>query len=65
MSTCIYRITYQDGYYTDWKTACGHSLRMEAPMQIGFSFAPLPTDNGAKFCRWCGSQVDITKETRR
>lgn len=58
MSTCTYIKIRSDGYGTDWKTKCGHAVRCEAPMEVGFSFDPLPNEDG-EFCRYCGKKIHI------
>lgn len=58
---CIYRKVAQDGYGADWVTACGHGLRMEAPIEVGFSFPPKPTDNGHQFCGFCGKPIELNE----
>ena len=53
---CTYEKTSADGYGTNWETECGRMLRMEAPIEVGFSFAPLPNEDG-KFCQYCGKKI--------
>jgi hypothetical protein len=60
---CEYRKVDQDGYGADWKTACGHQIRMEAPIEVGFSLPPLPTDDGHKFCGFCGRPIQLKDQT--
>ena len=57
-STCIYTKHKSDGYGTDWKTSCGWVLRCEGPIDVGFSPAPLPTEDG-KYCHFCGKEIEL------
>lgn len=59
--SCIYTLTDSNGYYDTWKTSCGKSIRINAPEEIGMSFAPLPTDDGARFCTYCGKPIMLRK----
>jgi hypothetical protein len=65
MTACVYAIQHEDGYETRWATSCGHTVVCEAPEEVGFSFAPLPTDDGQKFCSWCGGTVQLDKKERQ
>lgn len=59
--TCVYTKAKESrwsGYGTDWKSACGHSVRCEAPIDVGFSSAPLPNEDG-KFCHYCGKVIEL------
>lgn len=58
--TCTYTEGKSDGYGTNWKTACGKRVRCEAPIEVGFSFAPKPNEDG-KFCHFCGKEI-VLKE---
>jgi len=55
---CVYTKERQDGYGTDWSTACGRDVRCEAPVDVGWSFAPLPNEGG-KFCHFCGKEIEL------
>ncbi|MFT4064315.1 hypothetical protein [Paraburkholderia sp.] len=61
-ATCVYRKVAQDGYGADWKTDCGYEIRMEAPIDVGFGFAPKPTDDGRKFCGFCGKPIELKEK---
>ena len=58
---CKYKKVSVDGYGTDWKTQCGKKLRCEAPIDVGFSFAPLPNEDG-KYCHFCGKLIKLVKK---
>ena len=60
MSTCKYTKHSQDSYGTNWRTACGNKVRCEAPIDVGFSFDPLPNEGG-KFCHFCGGLIVLHK----
>lgn len=62
--TCTYTKKSMDSYGTNWKTQCGHIVRCEAPIEVGFSFDPLPNEDG-KFCPYCGGEIELDKEVRR
>lgn len=55
---CRYTKRESDPYGTDWTTACGHAVRCEGPVEVGFSFDPLPNADG-KFCPHCGKLIEI------
>lgn len=57
--SCAYRKTSSDGYGTNWRTACGHRVRCEAPIEVGMSFAPLPNADGAIYCPYCGKLIEL------
>jgi hypothetical protein len=59
-TVCAYTKTGSDGYGTDWKTNCGRTLRCEAPIDVGFSSAPLPNEDG-EYCHFCGKKIKISK----
>ena len=56
MKTCTYTKKSSDSYGTNWTTQCGNGVRCEAPIDVGFSFDPLPNENG-KFCHFCGGEI--------
>lgn len=59
---CVYREIGSDGYGTDWQASCGYQLRCSAPIDVGWSFDPLPTENG-KYCHKCGGEI-VLKERK-
>lgn len=59
MGDCTYKETNSDGYYTTYKTTCGKSVSYEVPEEVGMCFAPLPTDNGNKYCSYCGGVLKV------
>ena len=59
--TCTYTKGKSDSYGTNWKTACGNHVRCEAPIDVGFSFDPLPNENG-KFCHFCGKEIALKEK---
>lgn len=59
---CEYKKKSSDGYGTNWWTECGHRVRCEAHIEVGFNSAPLPNEDG-KFCHYCGKEI-IIKEKR-
>lgn len=61
MSTCNYRLVKTDGYSDVYSTDCGKTVRYEAPIEVGISFAPSPTDGGSKFCTYCGGKIKAHK----
>jgi len=63
MITCQYTKIKSDSYGTNWKTSCGKEVRCEAPIEVGFSFDPLPNANG-KFCSFCGKEI-VLKEFKK
>lgn len=58
---CTYTETGSDGYGTNWKTECGSNIRMEAPIEVGISFAPKPNEDG-KFCYYCGKEIALKEK---
>jgi hypothetical protein len=58
---CVYIKNITTPYGTHWKTKCGHGIYMEAPIKVGFSFAPLPNEGG-KFCHYCGKEIEIRQK---
>lgn len=56
--TCTYTKAKQDSYGTNWDTGCGSHVRCEAPIDVGFSFDPLPNEGG-KFCPYCGKLIEL------
>lgn len=59
---CEYRKVKQDGYEAVWKTECGNKVYCEAPIEVGISFPPLPTDDGRKFCAYCGEKIELREK---
>ena len=59
--SCIYTRTDMNGYYDTWKTSCGKNIRIDAPEEVGMSFAPLPTDGGGIYCTYCGKKIMLKK----
>lgn len=64
MQVCEYIKQSQDGYGTNWKTSCGHKIRYNAPIEVGFSSAPLPNESG-KFCSFCGKLIEIPEPYKK
>lgn len=64
-SFCVYKKVTSDGYGDTWKTECGKRLYYEAPEEVGFSFAPLPTDNSCKYCSYCGGEIILDEKSTR
>ena len=56
--SCTYRKIGSDGYGTDWVSSCNKRVRMISPIDVGFSFDPLPNEDG-KFCPYCGEEIII------
>jgi hypothetical protein len=56
--TCTYTRKNSDGYGTLWTTSCGRKHYIEAPIEVGMSFAPLPNKDG-KYCHYCGKQIKV------
>lgn len=44
-----------------YKTSCGKKERYDAPIEVGMCFAPEPTDDGRKFCTYCGKRIKVIK----
>lgn len=61
MKTCKYIEIGHDSYGTNWKTECGRTVRCEAPIDVGFSFDPLPNEDG-KFCPYCDGEIVLKVE---
>lgn len=61
MSTCLHEKVKSDGYSDTWKTQCGHEYRIDAPMEVGISFAPSPLKFG-KFCSHCGNRIELKEK---
>lgn len=58
---CVYTQTGIDGYGTNWVTACGRFVRVEAPIEVGFCPAPMPNEDG-KFCHYCGLEIELKEK---
>lgn len=51
------------GSYEDvWKSDCGKTVVCESPMDVGFSFAPIPSFN---FCPNCGKKCVLIKQLEK
>lgn len=59
-SVCKYTRIKSDGYGVDWKTQCGREVRCESPIEVGFSSAPLPNEDG-DYCHYCGKIIKLVK----
>ena len=44
-----------------WISGCGKEILYRSPMDQGEASPPLPTDNGAKFCTFCGKPIRLTR----
>jgi hypothetical protein len=60
MKACTYTKVKVDGYGTDWHTSCGRDMRYESPIEVGFSFAPDPTEVGT-YCTHCGGKIVLNE----
>jgi len=56
---CTYTKSKVTPYETHWKTECGNTFSVKAPIEVGWGFAPLPT---YKYCPFCGKAVIIQHE---
>jgi hypothetical protein len=58
--TCnyVFNNIQSDGYHDQWDTSCGKSIGIASPMEVGFSYAPLPNSDG-KYCHYCGKLIEI------
>lgn len=59
MKTCRYEKGDSGAYNQDWTTACGRKVRCESPMEVGFSFPPLPNADGQIYCTYCGQKIEL------
>ena len=66
MNNCTYTRNWKksDGYQDAWDTSCGESIHIQAPIEVGFSPAPLPNAAG-KYCPRCGKLIEIVAPKRR
>ncbi len=62
--TCVYTKQKIDGYGTDWTTSCGHAVRCESSINVGFSFDPLPNEDG-KYCHYCGKLIELREAMKK
>lgn len=56
---CRFTKLHENPYESEWRTGCRKRMIYETPMDFGISFAPLPTDNGVRFCQYCGGRIII------
>lgn len=58
--TCLFDFIEIGFRGNKWVTGCGKELLYVAPMGKGEAVPPLPTDNKAKFCTFCGKKIRLT-----
>lgn len=55
-TVCLWKHTKSDGY-SDWfKTGCGHTIRAERPVDVGFTLRPKAEELGP-YCQFCGKKI--------
>lgn len=58
--TCLFDFIEIGFRGNKWMTGCGKELLYVAPLGKGEAMPPLPTDNKAKFCTFCGKKIRLT-----
>lgn len=56
--TCTYKKVKSDSYNDYWKTECGRTVAVAAPIEVGMCFPPKPNEDG-KFCPYCGGFIEL------
>lgn len=59
MFTCDYDFIEIGSRGYSWTSGCGKPILYMSPLGQGEAFPPLPTDNGAIFCTFCGKKIKL------
>ena len=60
MRTCNYDFIEIGFRGNKWISGCKKEILYVTPLGVGEAVPPLPTDNGARFCTFCGKKIKLT-----
>ena len=65
MFACTYTFIEIGFRGNEWFSGCGKKILYVSELGVGESAPPLPTDNGASFCTFCGKKIKLSEQKPR